>query len=160
MPYNKSFISRLWYFLRISRCSETQRWHHLEAPTSGPSAGVTIFPYSSCIIEDSILALLHFFLPLILAQISTVRSGCCNWNSFDLFAVLIILLHSMAEALNESQDKYFSNNTYILILNLCTLIPEVIWCNDVPHQDCIYMHKHGKSHFNHSAYNTHIQLEM
>jgi len=52
---------------------------------------------------------MHFFLPLILAQTSIIRSGCCNKK---ITAVLIILLHLMsAKALNESEDKYFSNKT-------------------------------------------------
>lgn len=73
-----------------------------------------------------------------------MRSGCRNFRK-KIIAVLIILLRLMAEALNESEDKYFSNKADILTRDiLCPFIPEVIRCNDVPHQDCVYMHMHGK----------------
>lgn len=57
---------------------------------------------------------MHFFLPLIPTQVSIMKSDCSN-NEKKLVAVLIILLHLMTrKALNEPEDKYFSDKTDVL----------------------------------------------
>lgn len=65
---------------------------------------------------------MHFFLPLILTQVSIMKSDCSNNEKKKIIAVLIILPHLMTrKALNEPEDKYFSGKTDVLTGHiLCT----------------------------------------